>query len=102
MMVLEATLLSAVTTIGASSAINTQNYNKHTIQLTGTSVTGAVTTVVQGSLDNTNWFDITNYTLTTSITNGINLVNVKYKYLRANITTISTTATMTISLLSGN
>jgi len=85
------TLLSAVTAIGASKAMQTDGGQPAFLQVSG--ITSA-TVVFQGSLDGTNWS-----TLGSSLTaDGIVTVANAPKYLRANCT-VYVSGTITAKIL---
>jgi len=79
------TLLSAVTTTGASSAWDTSDMETKTVYIVATDATTGGTLAVQTSEDGTNWVSIASETITTGITE-IAIVGLFHRYIRANIT----------------
>jgi len=85
------TLLSAVTAIGASKAVQVDSGLPAFLQVSG--ITSA-TVALQGSIDGTNWS-----TLSTALTaDGLVILAVAPKYLRANCT-VYVSGTITAKIL---
>ncbi len=101
----ESTLLNAVTTIGASSAINVINYNKLTFHVIVTEISTSVTVSLDSSLDNSNWNSFTTETITANGVTEYVVSDTKYKYVRTNFSAISgtdSTVAVTVNVLAGN
>lgn len=87
-------ILSAATVTGAGSAFECWD-ERQAFQALGTtsSGAGAASIKIQGSLDNSNWIDLGTITLTlatTSSSDGFG-IDVPWRYVRANVSSISGT-----------
>jgi hypothetical protein len=79
------TLLSGVVATGAGTAQDTGKFTRFTAQIIATSVTTGGTMAIQGSLDGTNWGNISS---TAVSANGSTMVNFEgaYPQVRGNLT----------------
>ena len=97
-----------LTAAGSTAVVNTEDYHNHTFSITLAAVNTSVDVRIEGSLDNSNWFNMddtgndTQYT-----TNGTYLIhkpNFKTKYVR--FTFVSevggTAATLDVTYMGGN
>lgn len=95
------TLLNAVTSTGAGTSywIGFLPSN-HTWQTIFTGTASAVDVKLQGSIDDSNWFDLDTNTSTTS---GVmrHVVNKPVNYIRGYLTTFTNGTTMTVKSMSG-
>ena len=89
------TLLSAVTSTGAGTAIDDADLPLRTYQAYGqtTAGSGSATIKVQGSNDGTNFVDLgtITLTLTTSTSTDGFVSNANWRYVRGNVTALSGT-----------
>lgn len=98
----EAVDLNAVTTTGAGSAYDVSQFNKITYHIVTTSVSTGGTVRLESSLDGTNYYTtVAEVMYTTSKTHEVNINDVKYKYLRANVSA-RTDGTVTVRHIAGN
>jgi len=81
------TNLSAVGAVGAGTAVDVSNYNKHTVHIVATGVVSGATVDVDHSLNGTNWVNISSTSVATSGNTEIAISDVAYRYLRTNIPT---------------
>lgn len=79
------TNLSAVTATGAGSGIDARRSTGSTWQITAASVTAGGTVKIQGSVDNSNWYDINTVSVSAS-GNQRSLVDEPHPFIRANVT----------------
>jgi hypothetical protein len=93
-------LLDAVTATGASDAVDVSMYNKMTFHIVASNSPNA-TVKIQHSLDNSNWVDVNTTTVSSAGTTEVAFSDVKYKYVRANITAHSN-GTFTVTMMAGN
>lgn len=98
---IEQTLLSAVTSTGASSAVNTSNFKNKTFHIVASSITSGGTMKIQSSLDNSNWADIDTTTVLANGTTEVSFGDIKHTYVRANLTA-RTDGTYTVTMIAGN
>ena len=94
-------LLNAVTSTGASDAVDVSLYNKLTFHIVASSVTTGGTMKIQGSLDGSNYAEINSTTVNANGTTEVTFSDVKYKYVRANLTA-RTDGTYTVTMIGGN
>jgi len=97
----ECTDLSAVTATGASTEVNAQNYNKLTYHIVATGVSSGATIEIQHSLNGTNWVTLNTTNISSTGNTEVYFSDVKYKYMRANVTSYSD-GTYTVLHLFGN
>lgn len=106
--VLSETLLNAVTSTGASTAVNVQDKSQLAIQYVATGVSSGATLKIQGSNDNSNWADVAlkkndgtfaagSITISATGTAIYQLEQVGFMYLRANLSA-RTDGTYTVTL----
>jgi len=95
------TNLSAVTATGAGAAVDISNFNKITVSYIASSVTTGGTIKLQGSLDNTNWYDIDSEAIGADGTTYYSISGEKHKYIRTNLTA-RTDGTYTTIIFGGN
>lgn len=76
------TLLSLTTSNKTGTAIYVEGFSQHTIQIR-THCTNAVSNIISGSLDNTNWVNLATNSVSSSLTNAVLLSNQRWSYLRA-------------------
>ena len=96
------TLLNAVTSTGAGTAywLGFLPVN-HTWQVAYTGTATAIDVKLQGSIDNSTWFDLDTYD-TASTPTMRHVVNKPINYIRANLATFTNGSTMTIKSMSGS
>jgi len=97
----EQTLLSAVTSTGASSDFNVLNYNKMTFFIVASSVTDGGTMKIQSSPDGTNYYDEDAVSVIADGVTKIVISEEKHKYVRANLTA-RTDGTYSVFMIAGN
>lgn len=95
------TLLDGVTATGASDAQDVSSYDKKTFHVVASSVSTGGTVKIQTSLDNTNWVDLHEESITANGTTEIAVNGYKHKYIRANLTA-RTDGTYTVIMIAGN
>jgi len=95
------TLLDGVTSTGAGTAywLGFLPVN-HTWQVIYTGTASVVDVKLQGSIDNSNWFDLDTYDTASSPTMR-HIVNKPVNYIRANLITFTNGTTMTVKSMSG-
>lgn len=98
-----ATSLSAVSAIGAGTALNGYTpHSSHTMVITTSAGVSAGAVALQGSLDNVNWFQII-APVTTNAASTVFAASVgasPYQYVRAAVTTTITGGTVTVLVAS--
>lgn len=95
------TNLNAVVAVTAGSSIDASSYNSFTVQYIATDVTNGGTIKLQGSLDDTNWYDIDEEAITKNGSTYYSVSYEKHKYIRANLTA-RTDGTYTAIIFLGN
>lgn len=95
------TLLDGVTSAGAGTSywLGFLPVN-HTWQVIYTGTASAIDVKLQGSVDNSNWFDLDTYDTASSPTMR-HVVNKPINYIRANLVTFTNGTTMTVKSMSG-
>ena len=81
------TLLNAVTSTGASTDQDVENYTKFTFSITSSSVTSGGVVKIQGSMDGTNYYDMSTSNISSDVTTYQTISDEQHKYMRANLTT---------------
>lgn len=81
----QATLLSAVTSTGASGTVDTYSWSEKTFYVVASSVTTGGTIKIQTSPDNSNWADIAEEDITANGTTEIAVTGMFHRYIRANL-----------------
>jgi hypothetical protein len=96
------TLLNAVTSAGAGTSYWLGFLpTNHTWQVIYTGTATVVDVKLQGSMDDSNWFDLDTYDTASSPTMR-HVVNKPVNYIRANLVTFTNGTTMTIKSISGS
>ena len=95
------TLLNGVTSAGAGTSywLGFLPVN-HTWQVIYTGTASVLDIKLQGSVDNSNWFDLDTYDTASSPTMR-HVVNKPVSYIRANLVTFTNGTTMTVKSMSG-
>ncbi|MFW6173394.1 MAG: hypothetical protein ACOC5T_06585 [Elusimicrobiota bacterium] len=101
LLISEFTNLDAVTSTGAGSSIDASSYNKITVQYIASSVTDGGTVKLQGSLDNSNWYDIDEEDISEDGSTYYSVSGEKHKYIRTNLSS-RTDGTYTTEVYLGN
>lgn len=95
-------ILNAATATGAGSAFDLGDAaSVFTMQVVLTGAPATDTTKLEGSLDGTNWFDLTGLTLSAAgaVTNSADAgVHFATRYVRANVTTLTGGTAPTVSV----
>lgn len=95
------TLLDAATATGAGTAYWLGFLpSNHTWEVSYTGTASAVDVKLQGSIDNSSWFDLDTYD-TASTPTMRHVVNKPVNYIRANLVTFTNGTTMTVKSMSG-
>ena len=95
------TLLNAVTSTGAGTSYWLGFLpSNHTWDIAFTGTASTVSVKLQGSIDNSSWFDLDTSTSTTASTMR-HVVNKPVNYIRANLVTFTNGTTMTVKSMSG-
>jgi len=85
----------SVTSTGATSTIDTRTgFSKHTWTFTSNASSSAPTVKLQGSLDNSNWFDLDEYSGTDDTMRHV--VNKPVRYIRFNVTSMGDATSITL------
>ena len=94
-------LLNAVTSTGAGTSYWLGFLpHAHTWQIDFTGTASTVSVKLQGSIDDSSWFDLDTSTSTTASTMR-HIVNKPVNYIRANLVTFTNGTTMTVKSVSG-
>jgi len=95
------TLLDGVTSTGAGTSywVGFLPVN-HTWQVIYTGTASAIDVKLQGSIDDSNWFDLDTYDTASSPTMR-HVVNKPVNYIRGNLVTFTNGSTMTVKSMSG-
>ncbi len=91
------TLLDAVTSAGASTDIDAQNWEEKTLYIVASSVTTGGTVLVQTSPDNSNWVTISTTSVTANGTTEVAVSGMLHRYIRANLSA-RTDGTYTVTM----
>jgi len=96
-------MLNGVEATGASASVKTSKVKDHTIAAWFTNSGGGVTALtvdLEGSLDNTNWFQLDTHVFSagelTAQKAMFHIVNKPVNYVRLNITTLTETGTTAV------
>lgn len=94
--------LSAATATGAGAVFNLMLcHGNFTMAVTVTGAPASCAVQLQGSLDNTNWYNMGSATSNTSGTAVVNATNMPAQYVRANLTTLSGGTSPTVTAVIG-